>query len=188
MIGQNYRLTEIQAAIGRAQLKKLDGLVAERQRNAEYLADRLGKLPGIRPAPTREGATHAYYMHAFFFDEDIVGVGRNRFIKAVQAELPASRMRESDGPLIVASGGKPLYLHPVFQKEIAFGSKGFPFKSEFYKGKTNYQKGICPVAERLYEKEMFFNELIRPGMSINDLDDVAKAFEKVYQLKEDIPK
>ena len=40
----------------------------------------------------------------------------------------------------------------MFQK-IAFGNKGIPWKSEFYKGIVNYNKGICPVAEEHHEKK-----------------------------------
>ena len=186
MVGQNYRLTEIQAALGRAQLKKLDGLIEERQKNCAYMAEKLSDMSGIRPAKVREGATHAYYVQAFHYDEKVVGVVRDKFLEAVRAELPGCALRESDGPLIFGGYAKPIYLQPIFQKQIAFGSKGYPFRSEFYKGKTNYDKGLCPVTERLYEKELFFHEMMRPGMTKSDLDDVILAFHKVYEKRGEI--
>ena len=48
-----------------------------------------------------------------------------------------------------------IHLLPMFQKKIAFGNKGIPWKSEFYKGMVNYNKGICPVAEEYHEKSLF---------------------------------
>ena len=41
--------------------------------------------------------------------------------------------------------------------------------------------GICPVTERMHEKEFFSHERMRPGMKREDLDDVVTAFEKVYE-------
>jgi dTDP-4-amino-4,6-dideoxygalactose transaminase len=186
MVGYNFRLTEIQAAIARTQLAKLSELIDERQQNCAYLAERLSDMPGISPAPTRHESTHVSYVHPFLFDEGIVGVSRTKFIEAIQAELPASKLRESDGPLIAGGYTRPLYLLPIFQSQIAFGAKGYPFRSEFYKGKTRYEKGMCPVAERLYEKELFFHEMMRPGMSHADLDDVIAAFHKVYQHRDEL--
>ena len=188
MVGQNYRMTEITAAIGREQLKKLDGLIAERQKNAAYFAEKLSDMPGLRPAKIREGTTHAYYVQAFHYDEKVVGLPRDKFLEAVRAELPASHLRESDGPLVSGGYVKPLYLQPIFQKQIAFGSKGFPFRSEFYKGEAKYDKGMCPVTERMHYTELFLHELMRPGMSKRDLDDVIAAYHKVYEHRAEIDK
>lgn len=186
MVGYNFRLTEIQAAIGRAQLLKLDGLLQERQKNCSYLAERLTDMPGIRPAPTREGATHSYYVHPFLFDETVVGVSRVKFLEALRAELPVTAMRESDGPLIAGGYVKPIYWMPIFAKQIAFGSKGYPFRSPMYTGKANYERGLCPVVERLHLKEYFGHEMMRPGMTKEDLDDVVTAFHKVYTHRKEI--
>lgn len=181
MVGFNFRLTEIQAAIGRVQLKKLERLVNERIANCNYLAGKISQFPGIRSPKVREGATHVYYQQPFLFDEKIVGINRDRFIEAVRAELPVTELRELEGTKLECGYTKPLYLLPLFQKKVAFGAKGYPFVSEFYKGAVNYDKGLCPVAERMYEKELFTNEFIRPPVSHDDLDDVVKAFHKVYE-------
>ena len=186
MVGYNFRLTEIQAAIGREQLKKLPKLVEERIKNCEYIAQHLSDMPGIRPAPTRKGATHVYYVQPFLYDEDEVGVPRAKFIEAIQAELPVTSLREGEGTLIAGGYAEPLYHLPIFQKQIAFGSQGYPFRSEFYKGKTRYENGMCPVVERLHEKEVFYHEMMRPGMTVTDLDDVIAAFRKVYQYRSEL--
>ena len=79
---------------------------------------------------------------------------------------------------VIGSNGSVV---PLFQKQIAYGSNNFPFKSPLYKGTVDYSKGLCPVAERMHEKEFFSHELMLPGMSKEDLDDVATAFMKVWE-------
>ena len=63
MIGSNYRLTELQAAIGIAQLDRLDDFVAHRQRLASWFAKQLEAIPGLSPAKVADGAEHAYYLY-----------------------------------------------------------------------------------------------------------------------------
>jgi perosamine synthetase len=181
MVGQNYRLTEVLAAIGREQLKKLDRLIKERRKNCEYIAKRCQDMPGFGPNRVREGTTHVYYMQSFGYQEEVVGVPRERFVAALKAELPPAKLQEEEGTLIGGGYVKPIYLMPIFQKKIAFGSKGFPFQSEFYKGEARYEKGMCPVVENWYEKRLITHDNMRPGMSKKDLDDVVDAFHKVYE-------
>jgi len=115
-------------------------------------------------------------MYPIRFDENIVGVSRNLFLRAVSAELPIPKYWDTT-PL--AEGYvKPLYLNPVYQKQIAIGKKGFPFN--YNAGITyKYPKGLCPVTEKLYEKELLLSPLVREGMGINDIKDFADAIEKV---------
>ncbi len=186
MVGHNFRLTEIQAAIGREQLKKLDGLVEERLKNVAYINERCTDMPGFRPALARPDTKHVYYMHAFLYDEAQTGVPRGKFFDAIKAELAPSELQEEEGVLMGAGYVKPIYMLPVFQKQIAFGSKGYPFRSEFYKGEARYEKGMCPVVERLHERELITHDLMRPGMGKKDLDDVVEAFHKVYKYRNEL--
>ncbi|PIS09199.1 DegT/DnrJ/EryC1/StrS family aminotransferase [Candidatus Beckwithbacteria bacterium CG10_big_fil_rev_8_21_14_0_10_34_10] len=186
MIGFNFRMTEIEAAIARCQLLKLKNLLKKRTSNANYIAEKLKSLPGIIPPALRRGCSNVYYIQCFKYDENIVGISRNKFINAVKAELAPTKGREREGILIAARGGKPLYLQPIYQKMIAYGKKGCPFKCPWYKGKPNYKKGICPVAEDLNNKQLFQLDLIHASMEKKDLDDVIKAFEKVYKLRKTI--
>jgi dTDP-4-amino-4,6-dideoxygalactose transaminase len=184
--GYNLRMTEISAAIGIEQLKKLPTLLDQRIINADFLSKEIAKFPGIKSPKVKPGCRHVYYIQPFRFDERVVGVPRDQFIDAVNAELPTAEDRD----WTLMSGGyvKPLYLLPMFQQQIAFGTSGFPFKSPHYKGVANYNKGICPVVERIDEKEIMCTEFMRPPSTLEDMKDVVKAFEKVYenrnQLKE----
>ncbi len=183
LIGFNFRLPEMEAAITRCQLRKLQRLVAVRQENCAYLAERLGRIPAIIPPAVREGCTHVYYVHPFKFNQDLAGVGRDVFINAVRAELPVTTLREKEGPLLSCGYVEPLYLQPLYQQRIAYGSKGCPFTAPWYGGTVSYAKGICPVTERMYERELFTHEMMRPGMTREDLDDVVKAFAKVWEQR-----
>ena len=186
MIGFNLRMTEVEAAIARCQLKKLAGLLASRQKNCDYLAQQLAGIPALMPPAIRSSSTHAYYVHPFRFRQDVAGVSRNRFIQAVRAELPATELREDEGAMISCGYVKPLYLQPLFQKQIAYGSRGCPFKFPWYEGTVSYNKGICPVTERMHYEELFSHELMRPPMTREDLDDVADAFLKVWKNRSEL--
>lgn len=183
MIGFNYRMTEIEASITRCQLKKLDSLIRIRQENCAYLSEKLAEIPALEPARVRRDCTHVYYAYPVKYREDVAAVPREIFIEAVVAELSPTELREGEGVLIGCGYVKPLYLQPLYQKKIAYGSKGCPFGPPWYNHDTNYGRGLCPVTELLHEKELFTHELMRPGMTREDLDDVVKAFCKVWEYR-----
>jgi len=97
MIGSNYRLTELQAAIGIAQLDRLDGYVAHRQRLAEHFGQRLNGMNGVTPAKVADGAEHAYYLYPMTYDAARTGIPRKDFVTAVNAELPQPTTWEQTG-------------------------------------------------------------------------------------------
>ena len=175
-LGSNYRFTELQAAIGIEQFKKLEGMLAHRAELARYLDSRLQDIPGLKIQVIESGSTHSYYMYPIRFNEEIVGVTRNTFLRAVAAELPKPKYWDttpfSEGYVA------PLYLNPIYQKQIAIGKKGFPFNVN--SGISyQYPKGLCPVTEKLYEKELLLSPLVREGMAMEDIKDFADAIEKV---------
>ena len=178
MLGFNYRMTEMEAAVARCQLKKLPALLAKRRANCRYLEEQLARIPAFTMPKVREGGEHAYYVHACKFDNVVAGVSRNTFIEAVRAELPVFSNRETEGVKLSSGYVRPLYLLPLYQRRIAYGTQGFPFSLR--EGTVNYGKGLCPVAERMHEKELFLHELMLPSLEEDDLDDVAKAFDKVW--------
>jgi dTDP-4-amino-4,6-dideoxygalactose transaminase len=67
-VGTNWRLTGAQAAIGLAQLAKLDSWIAARSRNAAVYTEALKDIRGLRVPAPREGVIHAYYRHYFYID------------------------------------------------------------------------------------------------------------------------
>jgi len=184
MVGFNYRMTEIEAAITRSQLIKLPALVEERLKNIDYLETGLKNIPCLTMPKVRENCTHSYYSHAFLYNEGVAGIHRNKFAEALRAELMPITLRETEGIKISSGYVRPIYLQPMFQKKIAYGSKGFPWSAS---GREyTYAKGICPVVEDLHFNTLLLHEYMRPGMNNSDLDDVLMAFEKVWDNRNEL--
>ncbi|MCW8970755.1 MAG: DegT/DnrJ/EryC1/StrS family aminotransferase, partial [Rhodospirillales bacterium] len=161
MVGFNFRLGEVEAAIGRCQLKKGPDLVAKRQWNVGYLEERLDGIPGLELPHVSEGNTHVYYVHVMRYDAAATGVSRQTFIKAMKAELPAAELREAEGALIGGGYVRPIYLQPMFQKKIAYGSATrCPFECPHYDGSADYSEGICPETEKAHAT-VLTHELMR---------------------------
>ncbi len=163
MIGFNYRMTEIEAAIGREQLKKLDRLLAARIEAAEYLTRRLVPVEGLtlpRPAPD---VRHGYYLYVMRYDAAKVGMPRDVFVAAVNAEgVPLSQ-----------GYVKPIYLQPIYQRRAHWALRT-PSGSAI-----RYDRGLCPTTERMHFEEVVHTNVCHAGATKADLDDVATAIEKV---------
>lgn len=181
LIGYNFRMTEIEAAIGICQLDKLEALVSDRQEKVAYLEAKLSKIKFLKMPKVDKNCTHAYYVHSIIFDEDIAGVSRTKYIDAVRAELEVTEGREDDGVLIGGGYVKPLYKQSLYQNLNGVGERNFPFDPSFGFNVQDYKNLKLPVVEHLHYKALLTHELMRPGMSIKDLDDVAEAFIKVAE-------
>jgi perosamine synthetase len=186
MVGFNFRLGEIEAAIGREQLKKGRVLIRRRQQNVRYLEQKLQGLAGLEMPHVGVAGDHVYYQHVLDYDAEVTGVPRERMVQALKAELPVTELREGEGPLMGMGYVKPLYLMPMFQNQIAYGKSGYPFTSPLYEGKVDYRKGLCPNVERAHFQRVITHEMMRPGMTEADLDDVAAAFHKVWKNLESL--
>jgi perosamine synthetase len=176
ILGFNFRLTEIQAAIGLEQLKKLPALVEQRRERASFFASCLGSLDGITTAPVASGCTHSYYFQAFLYDAERLGIHRNTFVRAVLAELPPVRLRENT-PLMGAGYVRPLYLQPLYQKRLVKCSYCCPR----YAGSVSYAKGICPVAEQLHFESLFTHEFVRTSFTQQQMNLIMEAYYKVHE-------
>lgn len=170
MIGYNFRLGEIECAIGIEQLKKLDGMVKMRQRAAERLSAGLQALQGLRVPIVMPGCTHAYYVYSMVLDVARLGVSRARICEALQAE----------GLEGLAPGYQNLHLLPLYQKKIAYGSRGFPWSSDICRRDIDYRKGICPIAEELHDSAYLGIAMCMHELPDQDVDLVIAAFKKVW--------
>ncbi len=180
MLGFNFRMTEIEAAISRVQLSKLKSLIKDRVKNVLYLEGRLKAIPCLDIPPTRDNAEHVYYVHPLLFKKEAVNLHRDSFIDAVKAELPSTKMREDSAVLLGYGYVKPLYLQPMFQERVCFGDYPFSLTKRIFK------EGDCPVCEKLHHETLITHEFMRPGMKKSDLDDVIKAFEKAWENRDEI--
>jgi perosamine synthetase len=182
LVGFNYRMTEIESAIGIQQLKKLPSLLEERIRNVELLNEHLVQFTALELQPVpNQGSVHTYYVHPIKFHCEIAGIDRNLFVNALKAEIPSSVLRETV-PLIASGYVRPLYLLPVFQQKAAWAFE----HPNINNAAISYENGLCPVAEKMHFEMLFTHEFMRPGMTKNDLLDVVDAFEKVFDNIEEL--
>lgn len=165
MLGWNYRMTEMEAALGIVQFKKLDSLNARRIELADYLSQNLYSLLGGVPIvyPLYK---HVYYIYSIKYGEHETGITRDLFVKALVVE----------GIPFGAGYVKPLYLNPIYHDNK-------PFIYKHYGKRVNYDKGICPVAENLYEKSLILTPVCRYPATIEDMDDIVKAVKKILDNK-----
>lgn len=170
MVGYNFRLGEIECAIGIEQLKKLTRLVTERQRAAERLGNGLQGLRGLRTPVVVPDCTHAYYVYPMLLDTEELGISRARIFEALEAE----------GVTGLAPGYTNLHLLPMYQKKMAYGSSGFPWTSDICHREVDYRKGICPVAENFHDSSFLGLAMCLNEYFDRDVDLVVAAFKKVW--------
>jgi dTDP-4-amino-4,6-dideoxygalactose transaminase len=169
MVGYNFRLGEIECAIGLEQLKKLSGMVVSRQALAETLTEGLRDLPGLLTPVIGHDRTHVYYVYPMQLDVAELGVSRDIVCDALNAEgVNISRRYQN------------IHLLPVYQKKIAFGSNGFPWNSDICRRQVSYEKGICPVAERLNDESYMGFGMCVYDLDMGDVENIVNAFHKVW--------
>lgn len=171
MLGYNFRLGEIECAIGIEQLKKLEKLVLARQQAAERLTAGLTGLMGLRLPVIKAGCTHAYYVYPMVLEEEYLGVRRDRIFDALLAE----------GVEGLSPRYANIHLLPLYQKKLAYGSRGFPWTSDICHREVSYQKGICPVAEEMQDNKYLGLAMCLNDLSDADVDSVIVAFKKVWK-------
>lgn len=170
MVGFNFRLGEIECAIGIEQLKKLSRFVESRQVAADRLTAGLAGLKGLRTPIVRAEATHVYYVYPMVLDVEELGVSRARLVEALEAE----------GLEGLAAGYANVHLLPMYQKKIAFGNSGFPWTSDICQRDVSYDKGICPVAEHLHDVSFLGFEMCLHRLTDEEVDKVVAVFRKVW--------
>lgn len=80
VLGFNYRLPEISAAIASVQMDKLPGFLRARARNAGYLTERVGSAPGVEFTQRAEDRTHVFYLYTLHLSRK-----REEVVKALNA-------------------------------------------------------------------------------------------------------
>tara|TARA_B110001454_G_scaffold165855_1_gene155674 strand:- start:5080 stop:6357 length:1278 start_codon:yes stop_codon:yes gene_type:complete len=165
ILGWGYRMTEMEAALGIVQLSKLNKMNQERIKLTKYLTKKINSIDGLKHTKY-ENVKHVYYVYAFSYDGEKIGIDRDKFCEALKAEgIPCN-----------AGYVKPLYLNPLYTERRTFAFK-------HYKGNTKYEKGICPIAESLYEKSVVLIPVCRPPATLKDMDDIFNAISKIIKNK-----
>ncbi|MER3479067.1 MAG: aminotransferase [Meiothermus sp.] len=151
--GTNWRMLELQAAIGRVILRKLDGWVDRRREYANYLNERLGQIPALRITPPPKGIYHAYYKHYVYVRPEKLKPGwdRDRIMMAV-GEL---------GIPCFSGSCSEIYLEKAFEKA----------------GLRPAER--LPIARQLGETSLMF--LVHPTLQPEHIEATAAAVEQVME-------
>jgi dTDP-4-amino-4,6-dideoxygalactose transaminase len=168
MVGWNYRMNELEAAIGREQLKKLKSLTAARMELVDYITEKLKKYIGLMTPAIRPDCGHSFYRYPVRIDNKKIKIPAPRIVEALNAE-----------GMDFYAGYFPLNQYPMYQEQKGFGDKGCPFKCPLYKGKADYSLKEMPNVRHAIEWS-FSTEVIRPPLTFKDMDEIDMAFEKVF--------
>ncbi len=167
LLGFNYRMGALNAALGINQLDRLEEMVEKRNRNARYLRRQLGQIPGIVPPAEFPDCRHAYYKFVCLLEPKVVGRSGAELAAALKAEgIPATPRYPT-----------PLPLQQVFRERMGYGRTRCPYDCDKYGLALDYASGSWPVAERIGRES--FVLLIHPSVEEADLQEAADAVAKV---------
>jgi 8-amino-3,8-dideoxy-alpha-D-manno-octulosonate transaminase len=166
ILGFNYRMNELQGALGLAQLHKLDYIVAEQKKNKQIIKDALGQVPGVKfrtlPDPAGDSATFL----AFNLPEE--GLAQ-RFQNMLSAE----------GVDTVCYKRNLWHYVPNWEHFLArstASSKKYPFTDPTYKGKVQYTRESIPQAEDILGRTLVMGISVK--MSPEKLNSIKKGIEQ----------
>ena len=168
VLGANYRMTELQAALLIGQLDMLPDFAAKRSRNAARLSSALEAIPGIRPLPPQPSITRdTIYNYVFQYRPERPGaVARDLFVAALDAEgIP------SDGR----------FYEPVYRSDLFYATP-----ETCPQLKSDYSGVKCPVSERAaYEEAVWLPQFLLIGED-QDVEDIATGVAKVMRNFKDL--
>lgn len=152
VVGMNFRLTDLQAALAIAQLEQLDDRNEARLDNLRHLTARLAAWPSFLPQAVEPDATPAWFMLKTRYLPKPGMPSRDELVRALAAEgIPA-----------IGGYRRLLYENPLFAR------RG-----------PRYGRGTCPRSEALNAEFVWFNFINSPN-DRRDMDDAADAIEKVF--------
>ena len=167
-LAPNYRMNELTAAVGIAQLDRLESICSRRTRYGDCLTEGIADLPGLYPPLVRQGNRSSYWFYMLRIDESETGFSRDAFCTALRAEgVPCE-------PGYIPTC---VYAYPLFQNLSAYPGTHSPFDSPYYGRPISYPAGLCPTAEailgtavRLPVSEFYTDQ---------DLEEVIRSIRKV---------
>ena len=149
--GTNWRMMEVQSAIGRIQLQKLEGWIRKRRRNAEILTNAFLNIPALRVTVPPDNVVHSYYKYYVFLRPEMLKKGwdRERIITAIN----------NLGIPCFTGSCSEMYREKAFAKD-------------------NLRPGKpLPVAKELGDTAIMFP--VHPTLSVDDMRGMVKAAQKI---------
>ncbi len=146
-LGYNYRITDIQCALGISQLNKLDKFIQRRKEIVQKYNNYLKDIDGVILPYQATYAKSSWHLYVIQLELEKFKVGRKIIFEALRAENIGVNVHYI-----------PVYYHPYYQR-------------------LGYKKGLCPKAEKFYERALTLP--LYPKMEEKDIEDVVTALEKV---------
>ncbi len=173
MVGWNYRMTEMQSAIGLAELERMDTWnMPNRRRNAGIIIDRIRDLKSVlyTPVDTPE-RRNGWYVMAFSLDVDSMICDIKEFVNAVVAE----------GAPVWKVFWPQCHTEQAFQKHISFGRSGFPFTSKEYADQESVDYSKVEVPNARWHEKHTFTCFAFPTYTAEDCEQIGDALRKVIK-------
>lgn len=123
-LGFNYRMTDLQAALGLSQMRKIDGFIERRREIARLYTEKLGALPGIILPEQLADTESGWHLYMIQLDNQIIKKSRKQIFEEMRALNIGVHVHYV-----------PVYWHPYYRE-------------------LGYEKGLCPKAEQWYEQAL----------------------------------
>ncbi len=172
MIGYNFRMGEIEAAIGLQQIKKLKDILRRHIYYSNYLIKSLKNIPHIKIPDISKNFSNVFYGFPIILEDEI-------FTKYKVTRKKILKLLISKGIPGINGGYQNLHLLPIYKNKIAFGKSGHPWTT--FKSKVVYKKGICPIAEKLHSKSFISFPIAMYHLTRKDVMNIKKCFSVVWQ-------
>jgi dTDP-4-amino-4,6-dideoxygalactose transaminase len=164
-----FRMTEMQAAIGLAQLEKVKGYIEEYQKAYAQLSAALEGCDWVQPRAIKEGCGNSPYIFSFLFRGDEKGIEREAFEQA---------LFETGDLWNIGFTQAPAYKYKLFTEPMAYQNKGCPTHNcPYYKGDYEYRDGLCPTAEEIIPRMVNTNCMISEETAKRVAEGLRKALE-----------
>ena len=163
-MGYNYRMTEIQAAVGLKAMSRLDGYIETRRANAAHLTREIEAIDGLIPMAEPAGCKCTYYVYYCTMELGKFSVNRDGFVRALIAE----------GVSVRIGTAAELYTQEFFQKKA-----GHSWDSRIYEGDADYADLVCSNARKVGQETLAI--AVAPPATEEDMADTAAALRKVTE-------
>ena len=172
-IGWNYRMTEMQSAIGVAELERIESWnMPARRRNARILMDALAELPQVLYAPVdTEERRNGWFVMAFSLDIDNMGCDIKQFVDAAGAE----------GAPCWKVFWPQCHTERAFMDRNGFGDSGFPFTAKEYTTPASVDFTKVDVPNSLWHEDHTFTCFGYPTFTEKDMRQIADAIVQVIK-------
>ncbi len=170
ILGSNFRMGELQGAVGLAQLRRLDYVIAEQKKNKAVIKEALSKVDGLKfrdiPDPDGDSAT--------FLGFNLPDAGLTKKIQKALSD-------EGIGTVLFKENlwhYVPNWEHLLSQSTA--NSKKYPFTNPMYKGKADYSRASIPKAEDILGRTLFMQIFV--NMSEEKMKSIIDGIEKVSKM------